>query len=100
LPSNKLAPLGRAELCGGCEAWWQQVLRGFEPRSLDSESRALTVTPQDQLHHCGQRGNGWNRVCAFAGAVAFVESNDPGRTRACNPRLRGPMPYPLGHGAS
>ena len=25
--------------------------------------------------------------------------NDPGRTRTCNPRLRGPMPYPLGHGA-
>jgi hypothetical protein len=25
--------------------------------------------------------------------------NDPGRTRACNPRLRRPMPYPLGHGA-
>ena len=26
--------------------------------------------------------------------------NDPGRTRTCNPRLRRPMPYPLGHGAS
>ena len=26
--------------------------------------------------------------------------NDPGRTRTCNPRLRGPMPYPLGHGAT
>ena len=25
--------------------------------------------------------------------------NDPGRTRTCNPRLRRPMPYPLGHGA-
>jgi hypothetical protein len=25
---------------------------------------------------------------------------DPGRTRTCNPRLRGPMPYPLGHGAT
>ena len=23
---------------------------------------------------------------------------DPGRTRTCNPRLRRPMPYPLGHG--
>ena len=27
-------------------------------------------------------------------------TNDPGRTRACNPRLRRLMPYPLGHGAS
>ena len=26
--------------------------------------------------------------------------NDPGRTRTCNPRLRRPMPYPLGHGAT
>ena len=24
---------------------------------------------------------------------------DPGRTRTCNPRLRRPMPYPLGRGA-
>ena len=27
-------------------------------------------------------------------------SNDPGRTRTCKRRLRRPMPYPLGHGAS
>ena len=27
-------------------------------------------------------------------------STDPGRTRTFNPRLRGPMPYPLGHGAT
>ena len=26
-----------------------EVPRGFEPRSLDSESRVLTVTPRDQL---------------------------------------------------
>ena len=26
--------------------------------------------------------------------------DDPGRTRTCNPRLRRPMPYPLGHGAN
>ena len=25
--------------------------------------------------------------------------SEPGRTRTCNPRLRRPMPYPLGHGA-
>ena len=25
---------------------------------------------------------------------------DPGRTQTYNPRLRGPMPYPLGHGAT
>ena len=25
--------------------------------------------------------------------------SEPGRTRTCNPRLRRPMPYPLGHGS-
>ena len=30
---------------------------------------------------------------------ADMHENDPGRTRTCNPRLRRPMPYPLGHGA-
>ena len=28
----------------------QKVPRGFEPQSLDSESRVRTVTPRDQLH--------------------------------------------------
>ena len=28
-----------------------KVLRGFEPRSLDSESRVLTVTPRGPLKH-------------------------------------------------
>ena len=27
----------------------QEDPRGFEPRSLDSESRVLTVTPRDQM---------------------------------------------------
>ena len=34
----------------------------------------------------------WGRVEA--------RSYDPGRTRTCNPRLRGLMPYPLGHEAN
>ena len=36
--------------------------------------------------------------CHFS--MRIVIQNDPGRTRTCNPRLRRPMPYPLGHGAS
>ena len=32
--------------------------------------------------------------------AATAIENDPGRTRTCNPRLRRPMPYPLGHGAN
>ena len=31
--------------------------------------------------------------------LRFQAKDDPGRTRTCNPRLRRPMPYPLGHGA-
>ena len=42
---------------------------------------------QEACHHSGTRF-----------AIKF-EKNDPGRTRTCNPRLRRPMPYPLGHGA-
>ena len=36
-------------------AQWVKVPRGFEPRSLDSESRVLTVTPQDQVSACAHR---------------------------------------------
>ena len=28
---------------------WAEASRGFEPRSLDSESRVLTVTPRGQM---------------------------------------------------
>ena len=46
------------------------------------------------------------RASAFDGALAplvtqplvTASQHDPGRTRTCNPRLRRPMPYPLGHG--
>ena len=38
-------------------------------------------------------------LCVSTLRKATYCSNDPGRTRTCNPRLRGPMPYPLGHGA-
>ena len=33
--------------------WQAEASRGFEPRSLDSESRVLTVTPRGQLSICG-----------------------------------------------
>ena len=34
----------------GKDGYGEEVLRGFEPRSLESESRVLTVTPQDQVN--------------------------------------------------
>ena len=41
----------KKKTCGGKDRRRRghEVLRGFEPRSLDSESRVLTVTPRDQL---------------------------------------------------
>jgi hypothetical protein len=43
------------------------------------------------------RGNAsWKHTQACATRMR----NDPGRTRTCNPRLRKPMPYPVGHGAN
>ena len=40
-------------------------------------------------------------LCSLCTSGNFSQTkNDPGRTRTCNPRLRRPMPYPLGHGAS
>ena len=39
-----------------CAQEAKKVPRGFEPRSLDSESRALTVTPRDQLPPSRNRG--------------------------------------------
>ena len=47
---------GFAGLVGRISAIWQrgklqkEASRGFEPRSLDSESRVLTVTPRGQLN--------------------------------------------------
>ena len=41
----------KKKTCGGKDRRRRghEVPRGFEPRSLDSESRVLTVTPRDQL---------------------------------------------------
>lgn len=37
--------------------------------------------------------------CLQCFLASSVDGSDLGRTRTCNPRLRGPMPYPLGHEA-
>ena len=53
-PSPLCAPIFSAfailssQACS-CAPQPHQVSRGFEPRSLDSESRVLTVTPRDHL---------------------------------------------------
>ena len=38
--------------------------------------------------------------CLQCFLASSVVGSDLGRTRTCNPRLRGPIPYPLGHEAS
>ena len=49
--------------------------RGFEPRSLDSESRVLTVTPRGRLQQCSSLSqlvarNARRRACASTGVPA------------------------------
>ena len=54
----------------------------------------------NQLDYSGSCGFRFARVFGHGWCNGLHASNghDPGRTRTCNPRLRGPMPYPLGHG--
>ena len=47
----------------------QEVPRGFEPRSLDSESRMLTVTPRDQMLNF-RRPRGWANLSELAHEVS------------------------------
>ena len=52
-------------------------------------------------HHRQMIRGGRGDACEMdGGAVDRGIENDPGRTRTCNPRLRRPMPHPLGHGAN
>ena len=45
--------------------WGEKASRGFEPRSLDSESRVLTVTPRGPLMHI----DSWQITRQLDGAV-------------------------------
>ena len=85
-----------AILCGiGCVSsqWYPSNMVSFHKRNrvmssaLHEPRRCMYNTIQDVAL----------RVRTFSRATY---ENDPGRTRTCNPRLRRPMPYPLGHGAS
>jgi hypothetical protein len=97
--------------------------RGFEPHSchhLESFSmrriRQASSLPSARQRRPGQAVEGEAPVRDRSNLAArssrdvrrswlvsrvILHSNiyDPGRTRTCNPRLRGLMPYPLGHGA-
>ena len=46
----------------------------------------------------GESGISLGLACLLQ-TTLILSKHDPGRTRTCNPRLRRPMPYPLGHGA-
>ena len=72
---------------GSPNARWHGIPHG---RHRGSCSTALANKTTPVL--CQQLGTG--------GICTLRFTPDPGRTRTYNPRLRGPMPYPLGHGAT
>ena len=65
-------------------------LRGSNPRPMAHKTIALTTELREPTK-CST-----TRTCK----PLHKKTNDPGRTRTCNRRLRVPMPYPLGHGAA
>jgi hypothetical protein len=81
-----------------CCIWITSRNSATGTRTRVARVRAEYPNQLDYSGRCGFRlanvlGQGW---CA---GFCVSNAHDPGRTRTCNPRLRGPMPYPLGHGA-
>ena len=72
------------------------------PSLFVSHGAAIAVQCKVARLACVPSGGSTARVQPHRYVVREAESmqNDPGRTRTCNPRLRRPMPYPLGHGAN
>ena len=68
-------------------------VRGSKPRSAIS---AFFLSPLIGAHCHHHR----TMSTIHPYSTSKCQENDPGRTRTCNPRLRRPMPYPLGHGAN
>ena len=68
----------------GCPKY-SKASRGFEPRSLDSESRVLTVTPRGQLTFCQPDTNHGKRTLRHF-AKLLRGSKSPGRSWDINIR--------------
>ena len=113
------APLRCVVLCYFSQAAAHQCRRRGGRVQAYSKTADVTAMPSSMLFLNGRGESGWcSDVTSIHGAwrhagVRFLlpgvsvpprrqvamRKNDPGRTRTCNPRLRRPMPYPLGHGA-
>ena len=59
--------------------------------------RPALCHPRDHSKMCCRRTFPFQRTPNTT--IASPCWHDPGRTRTCNPRLRRPRPYPVGHGA-
>ena len=83
-----------AKLCGFCgrSACERPVFAASRRRRFEAEPRKPRSRRRFQV--------GRESTIPLHRRRSRSVANDPGRTRTCNPRFRGPMPYPLGHGAS
>ena len=81
---------GRGGACRDCCFKVTQQGSSFRKRKIFAE-------PRQRRNYLRAPALDWCCVCVRA---CVCPRNDPGRTRTCNPRLRRPMPYPLGHGAN
>ena len=80
-------PMARCRKCCSALMFWLEC--------------SIRKSKQKWTEEACRRGTGmcspeFKSACAIA---ACLGKNDPGRTRTCNPRLRRPMLFPLGHGA-
>ena len=85
------------------------LLKASSCRSRDLCSLARTPPPLSprfrrlssrQSSQAGSQGISPRSCVSDRCALQTGSGHDPGRTRTYNPRLRRPMPYPLGHGAT
>ena len=80
-------------LCGAPPGNNRKVV-GSIPGSEQASTRAMRG---GQREHWCQGSPGSHMGAPFVIAIIAKHIGDPGRIRACNARLCGPMPYPLGH---
>ena len=100
--SNKRQQANKQEATASKEATGNETTRqqDNQPTKRPTQQQHELERPQ-QFEQERQNGQSGQALFLLRRAVhPALAVHDPGRTRTCNPRLRRPMPYPLGHGAN